>query len=176
MALAAPEVVALSTFGFDPVEENDKLVVIVAPESDDEEGLAAMKELILPSENSVPIQQPVVILNYHMVPVADLPADFVTAYHLRLLSVQYMAGDSANEYFRQFQGDVEDDMSEDLPASSTEEAYQSDYLANTDYEDVGHEENPEPEDAALEAAMKHAHEVGMNQGVTRAMVIRAYPR
>ena len=28
----------------------------------------------------------------------------------------------------------------------------------------------------LEAAMQHAHEVGTNQGVTRAMVIRAYPR
>jgi hypothetical protein len=34
----------------------------------------------------------------------------------------------------------------------------------------------EDEDAALEAAMKHAHELGANQGVTRAMVIRAYPR
>jgi len=28
----------------------------------------------------------------------------------------------------------------------------------------------------LENAMKHAHEVGINEGITRAMVIRAYPR
>ena len=34
----------------------------------------------------------------------------------------------------------------------------------------------EDEDEALEAAMKHAHEIGMNQGVTRAMVIRSYPK
>jgi len=32
------------------------------------------------------------------------------------------------------------------------------------------------EDAALEAAMTHAHEIGVHQGVTRAMVIRAYPK
>jgi hypothetical protein len=37
MALAAPEVVALSTLGFDPVKHRDKkLVVIVAPAPDDE--------------------------------------------------------------------------------------------------------------------------------------------
>lgn len=34
----------------------------------------------------------------------------------------------------------------------------------------------EKEDAALAAAMEHAHELGVHQGVTRAMVIRAYPR
>jgi hypothetical protein len=33
----------------------------------------------------------------------------------------------------------------------------------------------EDDNAALEAAMEHAHEVGTHQGVTRAMVIRAYP-
>ncbi|KAL7532379.1 hypothetical protein ACHAXR_005688, partial [Thalassiosira sp. AJA248-18] len=32
------------------------------------------------------------------------------------------------------------------------------------------------EDAALEAAMIHAPEIGVHQGVTRAMVIRAYPK
>ena len=60
MALAAPEVVALSTLGFDPIEDRDKLVVIVAPEPDDEEGIAAIKELLHPSgTDSEPIQQPV---------------------------------------------------------------------------------------------------------------------
>ena len=34
----------------------------------------------------------------------------------------------------------------------------------------------EEEDEALEAAMTHAHEIGFHQGVTRAMVIRAYPK
>jgi hypothetical protein len=48
MALAAPEVVALSTLGFDPVEKQDQLVVLIAPSPDDEEGLAAMNELLCP--------------------------------------------------------------------------------------------------------------------------------
>jgi hypothetical protein len=40
----------------------------------------------------------------------------------------------------------------------------------------GKEKHQEDEDnAALEAAMKHAHELGTHQGITRAMVIRAYP-
>jgi hypothetical protein len=43
--------------------------------------------------------------------------------------------------------------------------------------DVSGKEGPsEEDDEALEAAMKHAHEIGMNQGVTRAMVIRSYPK
>jgi hypothetical protein len=156
MALAAPEVVALSTLGFDPVEKKDKLVVIVAPEPDDKEGLAAMRELLLPTDpDKQPIQQPVVILNYHMIPVSDLPVDFETAYHLRLLTVQFMSSDDANEYFEQFQNEAEEEKAEEV-----------------DDDEVP----PKIEDAALEAAMKHAHEVGMSQGITRAMVIRAYPR
>jgi hypothetical protein len=164
MALAAPEVVALSTLGLDPVEPRDKLVVIVAPAPDDVDGLRAMTELLAPTDpNLEPIQQPVVILNYHMVPVAGLAVDFETAYHLRLLTVQYMSGDDARGYFQQFEGEGgEDDV---------------DSIADIDSGDISKTENETiPEDAALEAAMQHAHEVGMNQVVTRAMVIRAYPK
>jgi hypothetical protein len=46
---------------------------------------------------------------------------------------------------------------------------------NTDADDVVEEESY-ADDEALESAMKHAHEVGANEGITRAMVIRAYPR
>ena len=38
------------------------------------------------------------------------------------------------------------------------------------------QDKSEEEDEALEAAMTHAHEIGFHQGVTRAMVIRAYPK
>lgn len=164
MALAAPEVVALSTLGFDPVDDRDKLVVIVAPEPDDEEGLQAIAELLSPTdENKKGMQQPVVILNYHMVPVSGLPLEFVTAYHLRLLRVQYMSGDNANEALNQFQGKGEPDVS-DESKNIEEEAL-----------DAGDGKDEEANEE-LEAAMQHAHEVGTNQGVTRAMVIRAYPR
>lgn len=159
MALAAPEVVALSTLGFDPVEDSDQLVVIVAPGPDDSEGLQAMAKLLAPTESNSngSVQQTVVILNYHMAPVPSLPVKFETAYHLRLLRVQYMAGGNANQYFGQFQNAMEQNVEDGSGKESDESESQ-----------VG--------DEALEAAMQHAHEVGMNQGVTRAMVIRAYPR
>ena len=153
MALAAPEVVSLSTLGFEPIEKRDNLVVLVAPAPDDEEGLAAMNELLAPSDPSVkPIRQPLVVINHHMVPVQGPAADFEVAYHLRLLSVQYMSGDAAPEFMQEI---------EDNHPGGGDDAIKS--LGDLD-------------DDALEAAMKHAHEIGMNQGVTRAMVIRAYPK
>ena len=178
MALAAPEVVALSTLSFDPVEEQDKLVVIVAPAPDDDEGLAAMEELLAPKNpESQPIQQPVVLLNYHMVPVAMDLKDFETAYHLRLLTVQYMSSDSASDYFQQFSGgdDQQDEETDDDPSAldSEDDSVSVDASGNT----TSQAASPDvPEDSALEAAMQHASEVGMQQGITRAMVIRAFPR
>jgi hypothetical protein len=167
MALAAPEVVALSTLGFEPVEQRDKLVVIVAPAPDDEDGLRAMAELLAPTDpNLEPIQQPVVILNYHMVPVAGLGVDFETAYHLRLLTVQYMSGDDASGYFQQFEDEGGEGDEDDV-----------DSVTDIDSGNISNTEKPTiPEDMALEAAMQHAREVGMNKVVTRAMVIRAYPK
>jgi hypothetical protein len=166
MALAAPEVVALSTLGFDPVEDSDNLVVIVAPSPDDEEGLKAMVELLEPTDvDKGGVQQNVVILNYHMAPVPVLPVTFETAYHLRLLRVQYMSGGNANEYLQQFQNAMENDKIEEVRPVDPRAS-----------EDDAEDEDVKLEDEELEAAMQHAHEVGMNQGTTRAMVIRAYPR
>ena len=165
MALAAPEVVALSTLGFDPVEKRDKMVLIVAPSPDDEEGLAAMNELLEPSDPNVQsMQQPVVILNYHMVPVSGLSVEFETAYHLRLLSVQYVSGGDADEFFQEMGKQEEGSLGNPLEDARTSES--TDSAAN----------NTIPDEEALEAAMKRAQEVGMNLGVTRAMVIRGYPR
>jgi hypothetical protein len=174
MALAAPEVVALSTLGFDPVERRDKLVVIVAPQPDDEEGLNSMRELLYPPDERQAIEQPVVILNYHMLPVSLPPLDFETAYHLRLLSVQYMTGTMANELL-EAQAAAEDDMS-DAKDGRTLEAEVA--LENGEPQDTSLVEEIEEiaKEEQLEAAMKHAHEIGMNIGVTRAMVIRSYPR
>jgi hypothetical protein len=98
-----------------------------------------------------------------MVPVAGLGVDFETAYHLRLLTVQYMSGDNARGYFQQFEEESdENDVDSVADIDSVN-------MLNTENEKI-------PEDAALEAAMKHAHAVGMNQVVTRAMVIRAFPK
>jgi len=155
MALAAPEVVALSTLGFDPIEKSDKLVVMIAPEPDDEEGLRAIKDLLTPSEEGMlPIQKPVVILNYHMLPFSGVNLEFETAYHLRLLSVQYMADREVER------------LKKDGNITKNE---------NVEKDAIDNEEN-DSDDEALESAMKHAHEVGVNEGTTRAMVIRAYPR
>ncbi|KAL7498415.1 hypothetical protein ACHAWT_007352 [Skeletonema menzelii] len=189
MALAAPEVVSLSTLGFDPVEERDKLIVVVAPSPDDLAGVDAMEKLLARTqptyvEPDKRITQPVVVVNHHMVPV-DMSTfgKFTTVYHLRLLSVQYMTGDAIPEYVakERFGQDkrvpsdddkdavdisllgVGEDLSEDAPLASGDKA---NIEADTTDED----------DAALEAAMTHAHEIGVHQGVTRAMVIRAYPK
>jgi len=158
MALAAPEVVALSTLGFDPVEKRDKLVVIVAPEPDDDEGIEAIRNLLQPTDSEKqPIQQPVVVLNYHMLPFSRLDIDFETAYHLRLLSVQFMSDNVAEKYLEEFKNENK--------------------RSDTDTEDEQTDEKQEPtKEEALENAMKRAHDIGMNHGVTRAMVIRAYPK
>jgi len=181
MALAAPEVVALSTLGFDPVEKRDKLVVIVAPAPDDEEGIQAIRDLLTPTEEGVqPIQQPVVILNYHMLPFSGLDLKFETAYHLRLLAVQYMADLTTEELIEQAKEennnqfeDLDDDEDEH---DDTEGDLEMDNSDIENDETCEADETDSEEDEALESAMKHAHEVGVNEGVTRAMVIRAYPR
>ena len=91
MALAAPDVVALSTLGLEPVEEQDNLVVFVAPEPGDTQGWANLEQVL----NSG-ITQPVIVIHPHMSQVPPSLADFTMAYHLRLLSVQYTSA-SAEE-------------------------------------------------------------------------------
>ena len=223
MALAAPEVVALRTLGFDPVEKKDNLVVIVGPSPDDEEGLAAMNELL----RSKSLTQPVVVINHHMIPVSGPASSFDVAYHLRLLSVQFMAGNNPGEYFQQLltpssdRGDKfeklqnrskssesdsplfwGEDTAVNTTASNTASGKPSadtDLFTNrldaeTDTVDSfkvdansscssspssssGTDVTKDRDDYdALEAAMKHAHQVGIHRGVTRAMVIRAYPQ
>lgn len=175
MALAAPEVVALSTLGFDPIEKRDQLVVLVAPSPDDDEGLVAMNELLAPTDPLVePLLQPVVVVNHHMVPVSGPAKDFEVAYHLRLLSVQYMTGDDSQgttKISERAEVEPAEEQQDEIDKPSNSE--------NADENDAPISESDPPEtveDEALEAAMKHAHEIGTNQGVTRAMVIRAYPK
>ena len=175
MALAAPEVVALSTLGFDPVEDRDNLVLIVAPSPDDEEGLSQMNDLLL----SPSLCQPVVVLNHHMCPLAGPAGEFDPVYHLRLLSVQYMTGEGAGEDWgpinkkdegKSFRGGSSFTSLRESPSNELDDELRQDSESNPDLAGK--------EDDALEAAMEHAHEgwQGVHQGVTRAMVIRAYPR
>ncbi len=172
MALAAPEVVSLSTLGFDPVEKRDNLVVIIAPSPDDEEGLLQMNELL----SSDSIRQPVVVLNHHMVPLSGPGGEFEPIYHLRLLTVQYMAGDtSPGSLESKNKGKALNPDTDSITEQpiSFKTNFTEEMLRNSS--DVANL-SPEKEDAALAAAMEHAHELGIHQGVTRAMVIRAYPK
>jgi archaellum component FlaC len=134
MALASPEVVALSTLGFDPVEEKDHLIVIVAPSPDDVGGCALMNTLLERSsenEEKLIYSRPVVIINHHMMPLdTGRIGKLTVVYHLRLLSVQYMTGDIAPEYVSEKEGEKEEERGGDL---------------------------------ALEAAMTHARESGVHQ-------------
>ena len=172
MVLSAPEVVALSTLGFDPVEKKDNLVVIIAPSPDDQEGLAAMNELLV----SPSLRQPVVVLNHHMVPLLGPGGDFEPVYHLRLLSVQYMTGDTPPpEWEKKVKEKSGNSDKKDGTTSGGNEINEE--IVGEDIADAETETKEDAkEDAELEAAMEHAYEQGIHQGVTRAMVIRAYPR
>jgi Domain of unknown function (DUF1995) len=199
MCLSAPEVVALSTLAFDPVEDQDNMVVIIAPAPDDDEGLNKMKELLdIPTIDdngqrvSQGISKPVVVLNRHMVPVSGLASSFEVAYHLRLLSVQYMSSPTTatepsipplasddndinqnsveeNDIFSP--GIVLQDFNFDKQWENGQNVSSSASIVNND-----------DDKALFEAVIKHAQD-GMNNGlaqvtsygVTRAMVIRAYP-
>ena len=170
MALSAPEVISLSTLGFDPVEEKDNLVVIVAPSPDDKEGLAAMNELL----ESGTLFQPVVVLNHHMVPLLGPAGDYEPVYHLRLLSVQYMTSDAAPPVWEQKVNEEEEKKDDNKRGKTGNDVSKSSTDGNG--ANVDKRKADVMEDAELEAAMEHAHELGVHQGVTRAMVIRAYPR
>ena len=194
MALAAPEVVSLSTLGFDPVDERDNLIVVVAPSPDDMAGVAAMEKLIARTDKNYVepdrrITQPVVVMNHHMLPV-DMArfGKFTTVYHLRLLSVQYMTGTSAPEFVtkekpkaKSEDGDESMDDTESveekvLSGTKQQTPDSAGPLENqSNGSSISVQDKSEEEDA-LEAAMTHAHEIGFHQGVTRAMVIRAYPK
>lgn len=170
MALAAPEVISLSTLSFDPIGEEDNLVVIITPSPDDAEGLAAMNELLM----SDSLFQPVVVLNHHMVPLSGPGGDYEPVYHLRLLSVQYVTGDvPPPEWEEKFKDDAKNKQITNDRGQNTEEKQRGDEIHENNYQDDVVDGR---EDAELEAAMEHAHELGVHQGVTRAMVIRAYPR
>lgn len=191
MALAAPEVVALSTLGFDPVEEQDKLIVVVAPSPDDLVGVDAFQKLLARTqanyvEPEKRITQPIVAINHHMVPI-DMSTfgKFSTVYHLRLLSVQYMTGDATPEYVakEQFERrrnkkpskDEQDGVDISLLGVG-EDLAEDDTTLTGEFKAEIETDRSDEDDAALEAAMTHAHEIGVHQGVTRAMVIRAYPK
>ncbi|KAL7533062.1 hypothetical protein ACHAWF_004323 [Thalassiosira exigua] len=181
MALAAPEVVSLSTLGFDPVDERDNLIVVIAPSPDDMAGVNAMEKLMARSqktyvEPALRITQPIVVLNHHMVPI-DMAGfgKFTSVYHLRLLSVQYMTGDSTPDYVAKEATDAKptSESGDSLDSLENEILKGDSNLNSTNMDAKG---NDDEEDAALEAAMTHAHEIGVHQGVTRAMIIRAYPK
>jgi len=186
MALAAPEVVSLSTLGFDPVDEKDNLIVVVAPSPDDMAGVTAMEKLMARTRRGYNepgqsrLTQPVVVVNHHMVPInMDEFGKFTSVYHLRLLSVQYMTGDSAPDYVAKNKASNKGDENlEDTRVLPIEATKQED-PAKDDSEEGGKDiesSKTSEDDEALEAAMTHAHEIGVHQGVTRAMVIRAYPK
>lgn len=189
MALSAPEVVALSTLGFDCVEDKDNLVVLIAPSPDDEDGLKFMKKLLQPDDPEKQLRQPFVVLNYHMCPVTGLPSTFEVAYHLRLLNVSYISGEGTSRISQKENAtagtpseiyDENEDKQGQKAESSAVGVIDPDVVQAEDADlDDSKEQS---EDAALEAAMAHAsdlahaHDQGVHQGVTRAMVIRAYPR
>jgi hypothetical protein len=209
MCLSAPDVVALSVLGFGSVEEKDNLVVFIAPSPDNEEGLQNMMDILNPKNPVDKLRQPVVVLNHHMLPLPTYYSqNFEVVYHLRLLSVQYMATTGSSTAAASSGGRDElpprDYVERLLEAQrrgtivtvTAEEQVKDDNdnnkanITSINDDDItiipskleeggislNEDEQIEEKDEALEAAMTHAYGTGIHQGLTRAMVIRAYPR
>jgi len=101
-----------------------------------------------------------------------------------------MTGDAAPEYVTKLNHEEmstqeSDDANTDNSSFEMSSELESDILNDGSDEDRTNDSNDssqagadrsEEDDEALEAAMIHAHELGVHQGVTRAMVIRAYPK
>ena len=75
----------------------------------------------------------------------------------------------------QAQTAAENDMSESQTTGSLE-AQEGPEMEELQAESSAETMEEAFKEKQLEAAMKHAHEIGLNIGVTRAMVIRRYPR
>jgi len=179
MCLSAPDVVALSVLGFGSVEERDNLIVFIAPSPDNEEGLKSMMEIINSKNPVDKLRQPVVVLNHHMLPLPSYyNQNFEIVYHLRLLSVHYMATSTAagsdtssREYVERF---LAAQRSGTILTSATEIDSMTNTTAVLEMEDESSvfpnpssetglsvqedEEQLEENDAALEAGMTHAYE------------------
>ncbi|KAL7574533.1 hypothetical protein ACA910_015888 [Epithemia clementina (nom. ined.)] len=195
MALAAPEVVALSTLNLDPVEPQDNLVVIVAPAPDDEEGCQVMNQLLQPPDDSSAndinikrtkrddedydddspstptrgIRQPVVVFNPHMAPVEGPAASYEVAYQLRILSVQYMLSPA-----RPGKGYVQH---RDLNKKKQDDSTGKNSVKDTkDGDDSDEEQNvPARKPQPPSRSASRGYTGSGARGTTRAMVIRAYP-
>eukprot|EP00587_Corethron_hystrix_P000592 CAMPEP_0113326502 /NCGR_PEP_ID=MMETSP0010_2-20120614/18562_1 /TAXON_ID=216773 ORGANISM="Corethron hystrix, Strain 308" /NCGR_SAMPLE_ID=MMETSP0010_2 /ASSEMBLY_ACC=CAM_ASM_000155 /LENGTH=553 /DNA_ID=CAMNT_0000186851 /DNA_START=405 /DNA_END=2066 /DNA_ORIENTATION=+ /assembly_acc=CAM_ASM_000155 len=172
MALSAPDVVTLSTLDFAVAEEGDAIVVFVAPAPDDMEATEKLQKLLEPSDPKDKLQPIVVLLNHHMIPIEVNGADlsvYEPVYHLRLLSVQYISGAGGN--------DVSTNMTATATTTPTTPEEEQEDIADEELGEEAMMKTEEDEDEALEAAMAHANTGTMtHEGVTRAMVIRAYPR
>eukprot|EP00520_Triparma_pacifica_P003504 CAMPEP_0118646730 /NCGR_PEP_ID=MMETSP0785-20121206/8222_1 /TAXON_ID=91992 /ORGANISM="Bolidomonas pacifica, Strain CCMP 1866" /LENGTH=499 /DNA_ID=CAMNT_0006538763 /DNA_START=349 /DNA_END=1845 /DNA_ORIENTATION=- len=176
-ALAAPDVVALGTLNFGSLEDPDALVVVLAPSPDTEE-FDMMIDILNPSDPSLQISQPIVVLNHHMNGFTNLPdpiCNWEIVYHLRLLSVQYLA--MKDDDITDLEEDAQDPALEAMddtqeiapPAISEEEKVNpvTDLVDDVLLDDVAFQS------AAQEQARLNAT---TTPGQTRAMVIRAYPR
>lgn len=165
----------------------DNLVVLIAPSPDDEEGLVFMNKLLSPDDLTLRHSQPIVVLNYHMIPVDSLPNAFEVAYHLRMLSVSFMASGDASQTeaisrLTQLPNNNSTTFSKkqiiETNCTTISENRQSSETIESESDTADHLDD----DAELKAAMAHAADLAQNKdhgthkGTTRAMVIRAYPR
>jgi len=97
--LKAPDVISLGTLNFGSVEEEDALVVILAPHPEDTEERAMFNNLLYPDNPKLQIEQPIVVINRHA--RKELQSEewskWEIVYHLRLLSIQYLSTVPAEE-------------------------------------------------------------------------------
>ncbi|GMI00670.1 hypothetical protein TrST_g8810 [Triparma strigata] len=179
-ALAAPDVVALGTLNFGSLEDPDALIILVAPSPEDKEEFQMMLDILSPKNPEDTIEQPVVLLNYHMSGMKNMPEpvrSWEVIYHLRLLSVQYLAmAEGAEEGKEMTESEIEDmfleassEREEALPETPGSTSAVNSLDEESDFEDLA-------SDAAFVDFAEEQENSGVVPGTTRAMVIRSYPR
>ncbi|GMH49040.1 hypothetical protein TL16_g00429 [Triparma laevis f. inornata] len=180
-ALAAPDVVALGTLNFGSLEDPDALIILVAPSPEDKEEFEMMMRILSPDNPEDTIEQPVVLLNYHMSGMKNMPEpvrSWEVIYHLRLLSVQYLAMAEGGEGEEMTESEIEDMFLE--ATSEREEALPEMPGSTSAVTSLGDDSYSEFEDLASDAAFvdfaEEQEKAGVVPGTTRAMVIRSYPR
>jgi len=158
MSLNVPDVITHSTLGFEPVSPQDNLIIILSPHPTDTEGLAKMNALL--TDGGGP-RQPVVIINSHMLPLGGPASKFSLIYLLRLLSVQYVAGDVPPEEWEGKPGLIGSGGKINCNMKSDS------HVKNNDIRDGGEIIDP--------SADHDNSQSDIHRGQTRGMVVRAYP-
>lgn len=150
--------------------ERDKLLVLVAPEPESVNELTELRNLILSAanhnNNNGTMEIPILVLNYHSVPVAQLPDGFEKVYHIQYLTI------SREDIIVERRGPkISQEPNE---TRSKDDALISELFDDPDV--VDNSDGVGGEHDELEAILQRVDQESKRQPITRAILMRVYPK